>query len=272
MRTASSIGLIVISVSALLFADTVVDVQGLQYTVVSDTLGNQGAGVKLEWAEPYYYEGGGLFSCSQRKEVYPDYYVIYAEGVRIGTTKDNFFYVFNPCVEVEVRAVWDGVESGGVVLDLAATETPTLEVFSMDDPDPNHPSGFGFRPTGSVIAYSLSAGTDNDKIDYFIASGLKITSPSERVPAINDKRNTTSIETGDYDNLKVVSPCDNGLYVTSRELENGSLYGLWIDPSADGYSTDDHFAKALVTGIDGYKVTLRLSYQSVGGLRWVVGD
>ncbi len=270
MRRISKIALLILLAAAFVLGSSQEgEVRSLQYRVVADTLGNPGGGIRLEWVAPTYNEGGGLFSCSQRKEVYPDHYVIDADGVKVGTTTNTFYYVFTPCRAIEVAAVWDGEKSIPIMLDFEAVETPTLDIWSMDDPDPSHPSGFGFGETGTATAYSVSDSTNNDKIDFFIDYGLKIASPNERVPTVNDERNTTSIEIGSYYVLKVVSPCGNDRYLTKRDLANNGLYGLWIDPTSNGYSTDDNFAKAHVTGINGYKVTLRLAYQAVPGLRWV---
>jgi len=233
-------------------------VENLNYTIVNDQDGNPGGGLKLTWSAPADAE--------------PDEYIVSVDGVdqvAVETTED---YVYTPGAKIEVFAVYNEDKSAAVELDFGVVET-TLEVWSVDDLDPAHPSAFGFADDGNASTYAVSVESNWPMIDYYIASGPNLASPSDHLPTpINNEENANSSETGTYDGLDIVSETGVGKYLTNRDLTNGGLYGLWLDPTGDGYDTGDHFGKAVVTGIDGNKVSIKVAYQKVGGLRWVVVD
>lgn len=231
----------------------------LNYTIVNDLDGNPGGGIKLTWSAP--------------ANATPDEYVVSVDGVdqvAVTTTED---YVYTGGATIEVWAVYGSEKSDkAATLDFKAVETATLEVYSVDDPSAEHPSGFGFSASGTASSYAVSVEANWPSIDYYIASGPKLAAPSDHLPdPINSELNAVSAETGTYDGLTIVAATGKGLYLTNRDLASNGLYGLWLD-SNNAYDASDLFGKALVSGIDGYKVTFKLALQTKAGLRWVVVD
>jgi hypothetical protein len=229
--------------------------------VIDDNDGNPGGAVKVTWSAP-----GGDAGV-------PDEYIVYVDGVgqiAVETTEDM---VYGAGAEITVAAVYGSEEYESSPVDLGAVETPTLDVWTVNDPDPAHPSGFGFNTIGTVSAYAVSDQSNWPEIDFYLASGPNLAAPKDHLPdPINSKGSASSTETGNYDDLDIVAATGQGLYLTNRDLASNGLYGLWLDDDDDGYTADDHFGKAHVTGIDGEKVTFKLALQLEPGLRWVVVD
>jgi len=51
-----------------------------------------------------------------------------------------------------------------------------------------------------------------------------------------------------------------------------AVYSLWIDPTNNGSSLDDHFGKAKIESIQNHRVVMTLGYQLIGGLRWLISQ
>jgi hypothetical protein len=234
-------------------------VTNLNYDIVNDADDNPGGGIKVTWSAP--------------ADATPDEYIVSVDGidqVAVDVTED---YVYTAGAEVAVYAVYNDVKSAKETLDFGAEETISIDVWPVTDPDPEHPSAFGFGENGMAATYAVSDKSNWPSIDFYIAADLYLTAPADHLPdAINNEANASSAETGTYDALGIVAATGQQLYLTGRKLTDNGLFGLWIDPTADGYDEGDHFGKAVVTGIDGDKVTLKVAYQKVAGIRWVVVD
>ncbi len=257
-------------------------VANLGYEVVADTSDGPGGGVKLYWDFPEGWNPGtGSGSgCYAGEGGDTSYFRIYADGTVLGTTDTNVFNVYKPSITLEVVAVYGRVESDPLTLDFSVVETQTLELWTSNDPSPEHPSCFGFNDNGSAFSYSIS-GQDTGKIDYCLDLGQSnlpaFTSPSAHVPAVNAEDNSTSTESGSYSALGIVAP--PGLhYNASTSILEGGVYGFWLNEGGVYDASADRFGKisaesVTIEGTSGgkyiYKVVLRLACQTAPGLRWV---
>jgi hypothetical protein len=265
----------ILSISALVWflgASYSDEVRGLSYEPVPDTFGNPGGGIKLMWDEPATGSGGFL-SCSENSGPELDGYIVCVDGVDLPLTKETEYYVYTPAVEVAVYAVWDGQRSYPGTLDFAVVETPTVEVWSINDPSQEHPSGFGFSTAGTAAAYSVANNAENS--DFYVSMGLSsnmptLTSPSDHTPDPLNSRYGFSVEADEsyYDYELVVSSAAS----TQSVLQNYATYGI-IVASDTVYKTSDNFGKLLVTSLAEasgvYKATLKLGYQLMDGVAWV---
>ncbi|MBN2380021.1 hypothetical protein JXM67_09500 [candidate division WOR-3 bacterium] len=226
-------------------------------SIVNDNEGNPGGGIHVTWSAP--------------TEGTPDEYVVYVDGVAQVAVETLEDYVYTPCAEIQVAAVYGSTEKTASPIDIGAVAS-TVSVWSVSDPDPNHQSAFGFGSGGSATAYAITGGLHNNDIDFYITSDIRIASGSDHIPPLNTKENSASEETGTFDALGIVSPTGQNLYFTNLSLTNGGIYGLWLDPNANGYDASDNFIKAQVTGIDvaTEKVDFKFAYQTEAGLRFVV--
>jgi len=229
-------------------------------TVVDDQDGNPGGGIHVTWSAP---ADGST----------PDEYVVSVDGVDqvAVTTLEDF--VYTPGAKIVVKAIYGSDESAADAEELGAIETPSLNVWTVNDVDPNHPSGFGFQTSGTAMAYAVSVPANAPEIDFYLASGPNLAAPKDHLPtAINEKGSASSSESGTYETLDITAATGVGAYLTNRSLAANGLYGIWLDDTDDGYTADDHFGKALVSGISGEQVTFKLAYQLEPGLRWVLVD
>lgn len=233
-------------------------VTNLNFEIVNDTEGNPGGGIKVTWSAP--------------ATATPDEYIVSVDGadqVAVDVTED---YVYTAGAEVAVYAVYNDVKSAAETLDFKVIVTD-IDVYTTDDPAADHPSGFGFTPAGSAQTYSVSTANQDEwpDIDYYISSGHVLTAPMDHLPdPLNAKGSAASVETDAFDDLDIVAAPGN--YLTQRDLTVNGIYGLWLDAANDNYDVTDHFGKAFVEGISGEQVTLKVAYQTVAGLRWVVTD
>jgi len=235
-------------------------VENLNYEVVNDKDGNYGGGIKVTWSAP--------------ADADPDEYIVSVDDedqVAVTVLED---YVYTPGVEIEVFAVYgDEKSTGNPTIEFKTVETKDFHVWSVLDPLPGHPSGFGFNvANGSVTSYSVAKENEDNwpKIDYYIADdgGPVLAAPMDHIPSLNNKGSAASEEATDYDALEIVKP--KGNYSTQRKLEINAVYGLWLDEENDSDPTGDFFGKLQVSNIDGYDVTLRVALQLEPGLRWVI--
>lgn len=236
-------------------------VRNLDYEVVDDLDGQPGGGLHLRWDPP----DGAI----------PQVYVVRVDGMDQPPVKTTEDYVYTPGMIVAVIAVYADGESKPEELDFEAVETPSLDVWSVADPLPEHPSGLGFGPDGTASSYAVSYPENWPSIDYYIDhdEGPFLSSPNSReLEPLNEEENTSCLSDFAYVELMIVIPCDQHNYSSKRRIYKDDVFGLWLDPDADGYSTNDHFGKAKVLDAFGNKVTLKLAYQTVPGLRWVATE
>ncbi len=197
-----------------------------------------------------------------------DGYYIYIDGTK-KSTKELTYDVDTPAKEIKITAYAGSTESDPYILNTAPVTTATLTVYGRGDPSPDHPSAFGFTTDGTAVTYALANQADWPKIDYYLDDvGQPMTICSPNVRNYNTEDNSTREEaTTDFDALKIAGTTD---YLNQKPLTVGAVYSLWIDPNANGWDTQDNFAKVKVEEITGHKVVLKLAYQKIEGLRWLV--
>ena len=191
------------------------------------------------------------------------------------TTTSTSFDVTTPTGTIDVRAVNGSDKSDPATIDCKVVETSSLVLYGKSDANANDPSGLAFTTSGSASALSLD---DANKASLdFVCDDVNL-SPVGFVNAgdyswpQNAKVNTLmDAGTTDYDAF--IYAAASG-YTTQLVLGANGVYALWLSSSAS-WTASDHFAKAKIITIeqpDGtyYKVTLRLAYQKIGGLRWLV--
>lgn len=251
------IGLLVVAVIFMARMDicgeppVVNPVQNLAATVNAD-----GSGVTLTWDAP--------------ADQTPDGYYVYIDGGSAIDVQETSYAVSTPAAEIAVTAYIGGDESNESTLDFAAVETPSIEVWSINDASPDHPSGFGFALAGTATAYSVAQ--QPTEIDYWLYQGDNGTliSPSDHQPPYNSELNVISDETGTYEALDIVK--GSGNYISQKILVQNSVYGLWFI----GDDSDEYFAKMLVSSLTNtsgvIKADLKVACQTYAGLRWVVTD
>jgi hypothetical protein len=87
--------------------------------------------------------------------------VVHAESYEIKTDDSTYtttslsFDVTVPTAIIEVRAVNGNKKSDPATIDCRVVQTASLELYGINDPDPNHPSGLAFTTDGSACALSL---------------------------------------------------------------------------------------------------------------------
>lgn len=198
-------------------------------------------------------------------------YYIYIDGVRADTISNPTMTLYDASVPAklyEVTAFSGEFESEPSRVHCAPVITANLEVWDTDELI--YPNAFGFNSTGVAVAYMLSDPDNWPFIDYFIYGGATTYFMSPHHGNYNDEVNAicnSGITNFDAINI-AASP---GGYYTVTEVVNGTVYSFWIDPTDNGWdNATDNFGKLKVEAIDGNKVTMRLAFQPVKGLRWCV--
>jgi len=187
------------------------------------------------------------------------------------TTDSTSYDVSTPTATIEVRAVSGPNKSdSAAVIDCRVVET-TIEVSGVLDPDLKH--GFGFDGRGDAVPYALDY-SHFDSLDYYLDDTDTSLSPvglvNPRKKNWNQKGNTIKGPFSvDYDSVKTAD-APGSSYVEQMRLARDAVYHFWLDPTANGWDSRDHFAKAKVVAMDGSKVTLKIGYQKVRGIRWLV--
>jgi hypothetical protein len=203
-----------------------------------------------------------------------DGYKIYSDGKStpdttiLGTT----ISITDPKKSVTVEA-YNSDYAADSTISLSATATvTTLNVHGISAGLTDDAFGFS-TTTGIAVAMDAVVGPDIDFVmEDRAPDPMSFWSPTSYNPVYNNKDNAASVATGitDFNALKICAAPGN--YFTKLQISENAVYSLWIDVTGDGYSTDDHFAKSQVVSISGTAVTLKLAYQKVGGLRWLVTE
>jgi len=147
-------------------------------------------------------------------------------------------------------------------------------LYGMSDPNPDNPSGLAFNADGSAVAKSL-ADANKASLD-FVCDDVNM-SPVGMVNAgdygwsQNSKINTLmDAGTSDYDAFGEAAASG---YTTQLGIGVNGVYALWLSTSTN-WTTSDHFCKAKIISIEDIggvqKVTCRVAYQKIGGLRWLI--
>ena len=190
------------------------------------------------------------------------------------TTTSESFDVTAPTKTIEVRAVNGNDKSDPATIDCKVKETSSIVLYGISDPNADHPSGLAF--TGEGVASPLSLSDANKpNIDYVCddenISPVGLVNAGDYGWPGNTKVNT-AMDAGstDYDAFKQAATSG---YSSQTTIASNGLYTLWVSNS-QGWTVNDHFAKAKIVSIEDVggvqKVTLKVGYQKIGGLRWLM--
>lgn len=203
-----------------------------------------------------------------------DGYNIYVDGEKDTSITGTSIDVAGPAKKIEVSAYKGKEEGEKWTLDLTPTYTPALTLYGASDPSPDHPSGLALKDAGAV-ALAIGVEANKPEIDYVFDdrgnfAPMSIVNPGDYTPQINSKGNAVSdATTGSFDDADI-APAP-GSYETQRSpISQNAVYYLWLDRNNNNYSTDDNFAKIQIISISGTVVNIKVAYQKVKGLRWVV--
>lgn len=189
------------------------------------------------------------------------------------TTTALSWDITTPTGTVQVFAIKDSVKSDPATIDCKVVETSGLVLYGKSDPDPNHPSGLAFASAGSASMLSLDD-ANKASIDYVCddesISPVGLVNAGDYGWPQNDKLNRLmDAGTTDYDAFDEAAASG---YDSQHVLATNGVYVFWLSSSTT-WTTDDHFCKARIYSIENVggfqKVTLRVGYQRIGGLRWL---
>ncbi len=270
MKKWLSLGLVLIAAAAMVYMEDcggptdTPPVRNLDFTIIDDAEGNPGGAITVEWDAP--------------DNVTFDGYIVEVDGVASDLLETTTYDVSTPAALTEVFVDYgsDGL-STAEDLDFGCMQTPSLDVWDVNDLSPDHESGFGFRSDGTAEAYALTGGAHDEDIDFWMdadpGTGNPIlTAPSKKSPAINNEANASANETGTYEGLEIASPTGQGLFTTNQPLSGNQLLSIWINSTDLDYMPDDNFGKIHIMDITGDQVNMKLALQTIDGLRWIVVD
>lgn len=273
-RIIKVLSLILLSVFVLFAGPEIDPVQDAKCTPVEDEAGNPGGGVQVSFKSDtrlFLREGG----------CYQDYIAdgqvkfvlsvdsapqdsVTVESDDLDKTVSCTLYTPGARITIDAYEVGYGF-LGSKELSVAALES-LIEVYSSET---EGPTGIGFDSTGKASAYSVEDSPAT--VDYFVST--------------DESGETTFLKSGErysggvrgvcsasesFDSLLITPSVSAATYQDSTAIAQGSVYSLYLDQGEKDYSTDDFFAKAYVTSIADGRVSLRIAYQPVPGLRWVV--
>lgn len=249
-------------------------VRNLAYEVIPGEDGNPGGGLKITWDEPYDapYRGSGCWARPGDPEDW--LYIIEVDGIGIDTTDQFEYYLYTPCLSVEVLS-FDGEDSyANDWLDFGAVETRHVDVQSIFS-EVVAPSAFGFDSYGYPWVYMVDLFVREDRIDYYLTidddNRPALTSPSIPVEPydwlINEEENYTALQEGYYEDITVIS--DRWGFQLQQDINDDAEYGLKFI----GEDSLLHYAKLYVKKLyeweGGYSLEFRVACQPVPELRWV---
>jgi hypothetical protein len=193
------------------------------------------------------------------------------------TTTSTSYDVTTPTGTIDVRAVNGSDKSDPATIDCKVVETSSLVLYGITDNSGNDPSGLAFTTSGSASALSLDD-ANKATIDFVCDDQQATVLPVGLVNAgdyswpQNSKLNTL-MDAGSTDYDAFVFAAGSGYTTQLPTLANG-VYALWLS-TGQSWTASDHFAKMKIISVEQptgtfYKVTLRVAYQKIGGLRWLV--
>lgn len=226
------------------------------YTVI-----NNGMGLRLVWIALSDADG----------------YNIYINGTKATNITAVTYDVTTPAKTVAVCGYKGDEEGPSWTLDLALATTSSITVYGISDANPAHESGFGFNSSGDAVPYALSNTSNWPNVDFYlndVTSGhmqLWNSGDSAGGPRMNTKGNASVEMAGTTDFDAVDTAAATGNYSTQSDLTTiNAVYSIWIDLTNNGYDVTDHFGKLKVLSISGATVGLKIGYQKIAGLRWLV--
>ena len=192
------------------------------------------------------------------------------------TTTSLIFDVTHPTGTIEVRAVNGNRKSDPATVDCRPVETSSLVLYGISDPSGNDPGGLAFTAGGTATALSLDD-ANKAAIDFVCDDQQATVLPVGFINAgdygwpQNAKLNTSAdAHTTDFDGFDFAP--GNG-YTTQLPIAATGVYALWLS-NFQQWTPYDHFCKTKIISVEQptgtyYKVTLKVAYQTVGGLRWL---
>jgi len=220
---------------------------------------------------------GGTLELSWDAVTDAEGYNVYFDG---STTADTTLTalkisITEPKKTIKVEA-YNGTETNDSTLNVAVTTTvTTINVHGISVPGTDN--AFGFNTTtgfGAPVDLSQSPLDADFIMEDRDPDPMSFWAPTEYNPAYNTKENASALASGivDFNLLKIAPPEGSYPNGTKVPISQNGVYSLWIDNTPTGYSDGDHFAKAQVTSLSGAAVTLKVAYQKVAGLRWIVTE
>jgi len=186
------------------------------------------------------------------------------------------FDITTPTAFIELRAVNGSSRSDPATINCRVIETASLVLYGINDPDPWHPSGLAFTTDGVACALSLDE-ANRASLDFvcddqnLLPVGFK--NAGDYGWPQNSKINAL-IDAGTTDYDAYVEAAASG-YMTQLEIAANAVYALWLSISPT-WTTSDHYCKAKIISIEDVggarKVTLKVGFQKIGGLRWVMSQ
>ena len=185
-------------------------------------------------------------------------------GSSVDTTTSTSLDVSTPTATIEVRSLNGSSKSdSSATIDCKVIET-TVDVFG--DLDTTHANGFGFNDSGKAVPYRIVL-LEMGKLDFYLSNNMLVS--GSKVNQQTMKGNGLKNASGSFDSLKLADA--PGTYADSDlAITTSSSYFLTMSSDTAAWSTGRNYAKASVVAIDSSKVTLRLGYQTIGGLRWLI--
>lgn len=192
------------------------------------------------------------------------------------TTTSTSFDVNTPTATIDVRAVNGSDKSDPATIDCKVVETSSLVLYGISDANANDPSGLAFTTSGSASALSL-ADANKPTVDFVCDDQQTSVSPVGLINAGdygwsgNAKVNTLmDAGTTDYDAFSLAAATG---FSTQLATQANGVYALWLS-SSTSWTTSDHYAKMKIISVEQpsgtyYKLTIRVAYQKIGGLRWL---
>jgi hypothetical protein len=198
-------------------------------------------------------------------------YNVYVDGVKTELVSGTYSLdVTGPAKLIQVSAIAAGSEGDKWSLSTTVRKTANVTVYTKADPQQiNH--AFYFDTTGTAVAIPLSRPSDIDFVldTNLTATDLELRSPDSYDPKYSTKSNSSAVASETNLDDLMIAPAA-GVYSTVRTIVLDGIYSLWLDPGANGWSADDHYAKIKVEGISGTAVTFTVDYQKIPGLRWLM--
>ena len=187
-------------------------------------------------------------------------YHVYVDGVKSVVASGTYsFDVTGPAKLIEVAAADVSGEGDKWSLTTAVRKTTNVTVYTPVDPQQiNH--AFYFDTTGTAVAIPLSRPSDVDFVLDTLTTDIQLRSPDLYTPPYNAESNSSAdAGVANFADLEI-APAP-GVYAKVRTIHLDSVYSLWLDPGANGWSADDHVAKIKVVAISGTAVTFTVGYQ-----------
>lgn len=192
-----------------------------------------------------------------------DGYIIYFENSPIETTAAlSYTYKPNSLGDYKVTAYKGTTESSpsntvSTKLVSAINQGP---VYWTNDPDPNHPSGYGWSADGSGACYAIAPPQypNKDKIDFIVDGYFDLRNPAD---LYDPTWHTTGIAYSDqwtYDNL-AEAPATG--YMNFQDVVAQGTYILWVHGK--------YYVKLGITGVDEgvHSITFKYGFQKIQGFR-----